>query len=132
MQYNEFLGHVQDRARLATQDEAVAASRATLTVLAKRLAGGEADDLAAQLPEEVGRYLREVEGPAQRFELNEFFERVSREEGTDLPVAVHHARAVISVLRDAASAGEIDDVLAQLPDDYQPLFEAGSEGEMTT
>ena len=131
MQYNEFLGNVQDRARLATQDEAVAATRATLTVLAKRLAGGEADNLAAQLPEEIGRYLREVEGPAERFGLNEFFERVSSHEGTALPVAVHHARAVVSVLRDAVSAGEIDDVLAQLPEDYEPLFESGSEGEMS-
>jgi uncharacterized protein (DUF2267 family) len=115
---------------MATQDEAVAATRATLSVLAKRLAGGEAGDLAAQLPEEVGRYLRQVEGPAERFELEEFFERVSSQEGTDLPVAVHHARAVVSVLRDAATEGEIEDVLAQLPDDYRPLFESGSEGEM--
>jgi uncharacterized protein (DUF2267 family) len=63
--------------------------------------------------------------------LNEFFERVSSHEGTALPVAVHHARAVASVLRDAVSAGEIDDVLAQLPEDYEPLFESGSEGEMS-
>jgi uncharacterized protein (DUF2267 family) len=83
------------------------------------------------LPEEIGRYLREVEGPAERFDLNEFFERVSGHEGSDLPVAVHHARVVTSVVRDAVTEGEIEDVLAQLPDEYKPLFESGSEGEMT-
>lgn len=129
MQYDEFIGLVQNRARLASNGEAVRATRATLEVLGTRLFGGEAEDLAAQLPEEVGYYLRQVE-INETFGLDEFFKRVSQREKIDLPQAVHHARAVISVVQEAVSAGEMADVQAQLPDEFAPLFEAGSEGTM--
>jgi uncharacterized protein (DUF2267 family) len=130
MQYSEFLGQVHHRARVDSMDKAVAAVRATLTVLGQRLAGGEPDDLAAELPNEIGRYLKEAAPRGQRFGFQEFMERVSQEEGVDLPKAVHHARAVISVLQEAVSAGEIEDVRAQLPDEFDPLFESGSEGTL--
>lgn len=129
MQYDEFIGLVQNRARLASNGEAVRATRATLEVLGTRLYGGEVEDLAAQLPAEVGHYLRQVESN-ETFGLDEFFERVSRHEQVDLPEAVHHARAVISVIQEAVSPGEIEDVRAQLPAEFNPLFEAGSEGAL--
>jgi uncharacterized protein (DUF2267 family) len=127
MQYDEFLGKVQNRARLATKSEAVKASRATLEVLAQRLFGGEADDLAAQLPSELAYYMKQVES-SESFDLDAFFERVAEREGVDLPDATHHSRMVMSVVREAITQGEFEDVLAQLPEDYQPLFELGSEG----
>ncbi len=130
MQYKEFLGQVHQRARVDSLDKATAAVRATLTVLGQRLAGGEPDNLAAELPDEIGRYLQEAAPRGQSFGFQEFMERVSKEEGVDMPVAVHHARAVISVLQEAVSAGEIDDVRAQLPDEFDPLFESGSEGTL--
>lgn len=129
MTYDEFMGQVQHRARLASTGEAVRATRATLEVLAQRLFGGEAANLAAQLPMEIKPYLAEPE-VRDNFDLKEFFWRVSEIEGVDLPVSIHHARAVISVLCDAVSPNEIDDVLAQLPEEYYPLFQSGSEGEM--
>ncbi len=130
MQFDQFIGQVQHRARLAATDEAIRATRTTLQTLAERLTEGEADDLAAQLPQEIGRYLQEVENHAERFSLDDFFRRVSEREGVELPDAVHHARAVISVLNEAVTQGELRDVRAQLPDEFDPLFEAGSEGNM--
>ena len=50
----------------------------------------------------------------------------------DLPRAVYHARVVMEVLQEAVTKGEMDDVRSQLPDEYAPLFEAGSQGEMST
>ncbi len=129
MQYDEFVGEVQNRARLPSQADAVRAIQATLETLAERIAAGEASDLAAQLPPELGTFLRDVE-ETERFPVDDFFLRVAAKETADLPDAVHHARAVMSVLQDAVTAGEIEDVRAQLPDEYGPLFEAGSEGEM--
>lgn len=129
MQYDEFIGRVQNRARLATSGEAVRATRATLEVLGQRLFGGEAKDLAAQLPREVAHYLA-AESGSESFGLQEFFRRVSQREEVELPDAVHHARAVISVVRDSVTEGEMQDVLAQLPEEYTALFESGSEGEM--
>jgi uncharacterized protein (DUF2267 family) len=129
MHYDEFIGRVQNRARLASSGEAVRAIRATLEVLGERLFGGEAQDLAAQLPREIAHYLT-ADGGSESFGLQEFFRRVSEREQVELPDAIHHARAVISVVRDAVSEGEMQDVLAQLPEEYNALFESGSEGEM--
>ena len=58
MNYHDFMGHVQNRARLGTTGEAVHATRATLNVLSQRLYGDMSDNLAAQLPEEIGDYLK--------------------------------------------------------------------------
>lgn len=129
MQYEKFIGEVQNRARLSSRSEAVKATRATLEVLGQRLHGGGADNLAAQLPGEVGIYLKQSD-PSETFDLDEFFERVKQKERLDFPNAVHHSRVVISVLKEAVSAGEIEDVQAQLSDDYDALFDSGSEGEM--
>jgi uncharacterized protein (DUF2267 family) len=126
MKHDEFIGQVQHRARLSSRGEAERAVRATLETLAERLSGGEAEDLAAQLPLEIGHHLR---GPwsaqGERFPLDEFFRLVSLREGVDLPAAVFHARAVIEVLSEAVSTGEMDDVRAQLPAEYERLFDSG-------
>jgi uncharacterized protein (DUF2267 family) len=37
---------------------------------------------------------------------------------------------VIEVLLESVTPGEMDDIRSQLPDDFGPLFEAGSEGEL--
>jgi uncharacterized protein (DUF2267 family) len=130
MKHDELVGHVQSRARLASRGEALSAIRATLETLGERLAGGEAEDFAAQLPPEIGDYSREVESDGS-FSLDTFFDRVAEREGINLPVAVHHARAVVAVLQEAVSAGEMDDVRVQLSEEYNPLFESGSEGSLT-
>lgn len=127
MKYDEFMGLVQNRARLASTGEAAKATRATLDILGERLFGGEAKDLAAQLPQEVGQYLTDG-GESESFGLEEFYGRVAKKEGVDYPVAVHHARAVLSVVREAVSAGEMDDVREQLPDEYNDLLEADVTG----
>ena len=125
MNHDEFVQQVQHRARVASNGEALTAIRSTLETLAERLAGGEADDLAAQLPREVGHYLRAADRKTEgvRFDVDEFFRRVSEREGKELPDAVFHARAVMSVLTEAVTPGEIEDVKTQLPEDYERLFE---------
>jgi uncharacterized protein (DUF2267 family) len=96
--------------------------------LAERLAGGEANDLASQLPRGIAEHLRtEFAGEGLRFPLEEFFERISQREGVALPKAIYHARAVIAVLSEAVSPGEIADVRAQLPAEYARLFEPDRE-----
>jgi len=129
MRYDEFVGQVQHRARLGTEGEAVRAIHATLETLGERLYGGEAHNLAAQLPQEIGAYL---EQPTinESFGLDEFFDRVAMREGIDLPDSVYHARVVIEVLKEAVSPGVLNKVLDQLPAEYDQLFKAGSKGKM--
>ena len=132
MNYDDFVGTVQHRARLPSSGDAVKAIRSTLETLGERLDGGEVRDLAAQLPEEIARFLPEGDSPAESFSLSEFLVRVSKAEDVDLPRSVHHTRAVFSVLQEAVSKGEMDHVKDQLPEDWAPIFEEGSEGQMNT
>jgi uncharacterized protein (DUF2267 family) len=129
MQFSEFIGKVQNRAKLSSEDEALRATRVTLETLAQRIGGKEPEHIAAQLPEEIGRFLKN-DKKQERFDLSEFFQRVSQGEGVDPAAAAFHARVVIEVLQEAVTGGEIDDVRTQLPDDYQMLFEAGSSGDL--
>lgn len=127
MEYHEFVGQVQHRARLGTEGEAVRAIHATLESLGERLFGGEAHNLAAQLPQEIGDYLeRPIE--SESFDLDEFYDRVSVREGVDLPDAVYHARVVIEVLREAVTPALMDKIMAQFPEEYNQLFDTGSRG----
>ena len=134
MKYDEFIKEVQTRGHMESREEAERATRATLETLAERLAGGEPHDLASQLPPELAEHLRyEGEETANPYSLDEFFERVSeRDEGVDQPKAVYHARVVMEVVGDAVTKGEMDHVRSQLPEEYEPLFQAGSQGEMST
>lgn len=131
MTHDEFVGQVQARAHLPSGGAAEAAIRATLETLAERLEGGAAGNLAAQLPAEIGRHLT-GDATFQRLSIDEFFRRVHQREGEgiDLPDSVFHARVVIEVLEEAVSKGAVDKIRVQLPAEFAPLFEAGSQGRM--
>ena len=123
MDYQKFLGQVQHRAQLPTLEDAVTATRATLETLAERLEGGAPGNLAAQLPQEIGRYLRgDLAGSGRSLSLSEFDQEVAIREGVDVSTAKFHARAVMSVVSEAVSPGELKKVRDQLPADYAALF----------
>ena len=131
MKYDEFLGQVRHRARLGSRGEAERATRATLETLAERLVGGEARDLAAQLPPELAHFLQPPDaGIGTKLTLDELFETVSMREGVELEEATFHARVVIGVLTEAVSQGEIQDVRVQLPAAFAQLFNVANEGDL--
>jgi uncharacterized protein (DUF2267 family) len=125
MSVKEFLERVARRAGL---DDTAArrATEAVLETLAERVSGGEVDDLAAQLPSEFRPSLERgnarSNGAARPMSLKEFVLRISQREGVTPDQAREHARAVFAALREAISAKEWGDVVAQLPDDYSALF----------
>lgn len=129
MQYEEFIGHVRKRAGIESTDEAERAAKAALETLGERLTKEEREDLAEQLPGGLKGYLyRQKFG--QPLMLDEFFEKVSSRGGIDRAEAVKMTKAVLTTLRQAVSRGEIEDVLAQLPEEYHALFqEEQEEGE---
>jgi len=131
LKYEEFITQVQRRADLGSRKEAERATRATLETLAERLAGGEAKDLAAQLPQELAAYLQQpLAGIGEGLSLAEFFQRVSQREGVALPDASYHARVIIALLSEVVTMGEIENVRAQLPADFRQLFEVENEGQV--
>lgn len=128
MKYDEFVKHVQAVAQTNSRDDAKRAIQATLETLAQRIHGDEANDLAAQLPEEMGQYLRGREGETgESFSLKEFYQRVADQEGVDGPTAATHVNAVFTVLLQAVTPGEFADIRANLSNDYEELFAAKTQ-----
>ena len=125
MQYEEFLNRVQDRIGPAQPDEARRAITATLSTLSERISDGEANDLAAQLPQELKEPIQRSGEEAEAFSLEEFLRRVGEREGANADTAREHASAVITVLREAVTEGQLDDIRAQLPQEFAPLFQYG-------
>jgi uncharacterized protein (DUF2267 family) len=120
MNRGELVHEVQRRGDFDSAEAAEAAVLATLSVLGERLKGGEAKDLAAQLPRELADAV-ETRGPGERFDLTEFYRRVAEREERDVNPALarDHARIVLEVVLDAVSPGERDDVLHQLPEGWR-------------
>ena len=117
MKYDEFIDAAAIRAGVPP-DDAEVLTYATLQTLAERLTGGEADDLASQLPVGLQDTLHKDFEQAEDFGLEEFVQRVGVNAGTDTALAWQGVRAVMTTLQDAVSRGEFDDVMAQLPDEY--------------
>ncbi|MFC0527092.1 DUF2267 domain-containing protein [Phytohabitans kaempferiae] len=135
MQHDQFIGQVQARARLSSRGEAERATRSVLETLGERIPEGLAENLAAQLPIEVGEHLRRTEvfsgyGTGERFDLDEFVARVSSRSGFDEPRAAFAARVVCEVVDEATQGGVMDKVQQSLPEDVQSLVTAGSTGQM--
>jgi uncharacterized protein (DUF2267 family) len=121
---DELLDRVAVRAGL-DRDAARRSADAVLEVLAMRIAGGQVEDLEAQLPPELRpameRGRARVGGRAQALALEEFVDEIAAVEGVDRGLAKAHARAVLSTLREMLGAEEWSDTWAQLPDEYQRL-----------
>ncbi|TDD87707.1 DUF2267 domain-containing protein [Actinomadura rubrisoli] len=133
MRHEEFIGQVQNRARLPGWGDAERASRATLETLGERIPEGLADNLAAQLPHEIGEHLRRTEvyggaGSGERFDRHGFVERVAIRSGTDEPRAAFLARVVLEVVDDATRGSVTRKVGDSLPADIRALLPVGHTG----
>ncbi|TDC41265.1 DUF2267 domain-containing protein [Micromonospora sp. KC213] len=119
MRFPLFVDAVARRAQLRPE-QAAAISRAVLRTVAERVQTGEADDLAAQLPDELSAYLDESTGPtgvarAGTFGPVEFLRRVADRAGVEPATAQVGVRAVFATLREAVTVGEFEDLMSQLP-----------------
>jgi uncharacterized protein (DUF2267 family) len=126
MQYEAFLRKVQDRIGptqgSAASDEASLAITATLEALGECIPGEEARNLADQLPKEMKEPLYQASEDAKVCSVETFLRRISENEGVDAGMATDHASAVMSVLGEAASGGELEAIRAQLPQEFAALF----------
>jgi uncharacterized protein (DUF2267 family) len=118
---NQFVERVSERAGL-DDERARQAIDAVLTAFAERIAGGEAEDLAQQLPEPAAEPLRHADGDAHHVPVDEFVRRIAAREHEPEAIAREHARAVLTTVREAVTAEEWDDTLAELPREYERLM----------
>lgn len=112
MKRDQFLTEVQERAEFDDEQTANDATEAVLRTLGERIVGGEADDLAAQLPQGIDEYVATDEG--EQFDFAEFTDRV--DDRLDADASPKRAsQAVASVVADAATTGELQDVVSEFP-----------------
>lgn len=121
MEHEEFIEQVRDRLG-ASREVAERAARATLETLGQRLPAGEAEDLAAQLPPPLSTFLEQTASQDDEFPVDEFYLRVSELGEIDPDDAEGLAKAVLAVLDEAVSAGQVTDLIAALPTDYGDLL----------
>jgi uncharacterized protein (DUF2267 family) len=112
-----------DGMSLTDTEMAEALTRATLQVLAQRISGGEARDLALQLPSPFEEWLRPEHEHAEPFDLEVFIQRVADRALVDFEAARAGVKAVFQTLREAVTGDEFKDVLAQLPREYTALLD---------
>jgi len=120
MDYKTFTRTAAQRAGLP-EDTTEQLERATLETLADRISGGEAEDLAAQLPGPLKEPLQKPREEAESFGVDEFVRRVAERSHVPEEQARRGAVAVLTTVREAVTPGELDDVLSQLPQEYREL-----------
>ncbi len=97
---------------------------ATLTVLSEVVSAEETRDLVAQLPKSV-RERVPVSGTTLTMRPIEFLARVAELTGATSEDAERNVHAVFEVLTQAVNAGEMNDIAAELGDDYAELLGRG-------
>jgi uncharacterized protein (DUF2267 family) len=134
MNFDEFTGEIQHRLELPGTGEAVRAIRATLMTLGQRIPAGNAEDLAASLPMEIAWYLTgAVTDHGQRFDWQEFVDRVSDTTGADRAKAAYQARVVVDLVASEVPESDFRQLRDQLPEDRETenwgkLFEVVDAG----
>ena len=127
MRSDEFLKNVTEVGGPSDAESAAVVTRTVLDNLGKQLKGGEAADLAAQLPAELQEPLQRHGSEAPLTDdVDDFLRRLAEQlgEGIDPDTARAYAGAVLSTVDAAVSEGEIGDLRSQLPAGFAPLFES--------
>ncbi len=130
MQYDEFIGRVQKRADLGNPVDAERITEAVLGTLGELIYRTERRKLAAQLPRGLQEMFYKYKPPenipleTEGYSLEEFYHRVQARAGRNsYHEMLKETKAVIGVLEEAVSEGEIADVKKELPNEFTELFQ---------
>jgi uncharacterized protein (DUF2267 family) len=121
MNRDEFLGKVRERGEYADRAETERVTRTVLAALGRRLGGGEANHLAAQLPADLADAVRS-DDTAETYGEQEFLRRLSEQLDATEETARWDASAVLSTVAEAVTGGQLNQLLTQLPSGYAELF----------
>ena len=124
MQFDEFIDQVQVTTGLTARQEAVTVTRAVLETLGERVDRKVWNGIAAQLPNELKEFVLARTEHTDRYPMAEFYNRVGARAGLKYNDAAARSRQVFSVLRQAISEGEWNNLVGSLPrDEYRELFD---------
>lgn len=124
--YRRLVRQVQTATGLEPSDPAEAALAIVLAALVRRLTPQEATDLIAQLPSALHDSLLALPaGPDRSIGRETIASELAARLDVDPTRADEILVCIGAVLEQNVSAGEIDDVLSQLPLDMHPIFPSG-------
>jgi uncharacterized protein (DUF2267 family) len=115
-----FIERVAD-ATETTDDVAEALVEGTLRTLARRISGGQAEDLAQRVPLRLRPFVFKIRENAEVFSYREFIDRVAEYADVDDATAERGVAAVMRALGDEVGAKQLSDTLAQLPKEFAQL-----------
>jgi uncharacterized protein (DUF2267 family)/predicted transcriptional regulator len=123
--YGRFIHEVRTAAGLATAEQAETALEVVLTALLMRVTPDEAEDLIAQLPSLLHDPLRSLPpGPDRSITCAAIEDELVRRLDVDPERAMELLRAVAATLKRHVSAGQMEDVRGQLPEEMRNVFGA--------
>lgn len=130
MQTDEFYETVEEHSPADSSERAAVVTEAVLETLGETLTGGEAEDVATQLPDEVASHLEHAAHDGSGYDREEFLSRVGEHlRGTELESESETAdlegytQGVIDAIAAGLTESELQDVKAQLREDVRPLFD---------
>jgi len=126
MDRETILDDVQRLADLDSHDAADRTAIETLRTLGEHVSAGEAEDLAAILPGDLGDAVTaHSDAEPDRFDPDTFAARVAEREGTDVSndEAMTHVRAVMAAIANNGGRDELQDAREDLPNEYATIFE---------
>jgi uncharacterized protein (DUF2267 family) len=125
MQYEQLIMQIQDETGLTSRDDADEALRATLEAIGAGIPTDLADELAAQLPDEIARCLKPpalvAAGGADRLSKRDFVHRVAERCHTNDDQAAKIIPVVFSAIDRATGGMFASEVRAALPADLRSL-----------
>jgi uncharacterized protein (DUF2267 family) len=125
--YDEFLRRVAEREG-ADLETAARHAKAVFWALGGLVGEDEANDLAAELPQDFAPLVAEAQ---RRFfdtvDLQQFLAKVAEHARISEAAARRVAEAVLETLAERISGGEVDDLEARLPLELRPALERGRE-----
>lgn len=122
MRQDEFLATVRERGQYADRVEVERVTGAVLGLLGARLTPGEAEDLAAQLPEGTEDAVLAGPGSQDGLGVEEFVATLAQRLESTRETARWDASAVLSTVADSVTGGQLNQVLGQLQSGYAELF----------
>jgi uncharacterized protein (DUF2267 family) len=121
-----FITKVAEHAQVP-EEQASSLTEAVLRVLALRLSGGQARDLADRMPDPLRPFLITNGENAEAFSMDEFIDRVAAQAGVSEDIARRGTAGVLHAMRAEAGHREFEDMRAQLPGDFAALLPAVTE-----
>lgn len=121
METNRFIKNVSNRTGLNSK-MSKRAIEAFLETLAERITKEQAKDLASQLPSKLKNYVLDYAERLNKYSPEEFVETLALREGVDTEKARKHAKNIWETLNEAITKGEIEDIQAELPKEFDEIF----------